>query len=46
MPTESRFSEDSSAVPGDPVVREVVCKTILNRGGLGDYTLNCYRTCS
>ncbi len=27
------------------IVRETVCKTILNRGGLGDYTLNCYTGC-
>ena len=46
IPTESRFPEDFSAIPGDPVVREVVCKTILNRGGLGDYTLNCYTGCT
>jgi DNA repair photolyase len=29
-----------------PVVRETVCKTILNRGGLGDYSLNCYTGCT
>jgi DNA repair photolyase len=28
------------------VVRETVCKTILNRGGLSDYTLNCYTGCT
>ncbi len=28
------------------VVREVVCRTILNRGGLGDYSLNCYTGCT
>lgn len=28
------------------IVRETVCKTILNRGRLGDYTLNCYTGCS
>ncbi|MCE5268936.1 MAG: radical SAM protein [Planctomycetaceae bacterium] len=28
------------------IVRESVCKTILNRGGLSDYTLNCYTGCS
>jgi DNA repair photolyase len=29
-----------------PVVRETVCKTILNRGGIGDYSLNCYTGCT
>jgi DNA repair photolyase len=28
------------------VVRETVCKTILNRSGLGDYSLNCYTGCT
>jgi hypothetical protein len=28
------------------VVRETVCKTILNRGSISDYTLNCYTGCS
>jgi DNA repair photolyase len=27
-------------------VRETVCKTILNRGALSDYTLNCYTGCT
>jgi DNA repair photolyase len=31
---------------GDIVVRETVCKTVLNRGGLGDYSLNCYTGCA
>ena len=29
-----------------PVVREVVCKTLLNRSGLSDYSLNCYTGCT
>lgn len=29
-----------------PMVREVVCKTILNRTSIGDYSLNCYTGCS
>lgn len=37
MTTTSQSPEDFSAIPGEPVVREVVCKTILNRGGRGDY---------
>jgi DNA repair photolyase len=30
----------------NPVVRETVCKTILNRSGLSDYSLNCYTGCT
>ena len=30
----------------DTIVRETVCKTILNRGTIGDYTLNCYTGCT
>lgn len=29
----------------EPVVREVQCKTVLNRCAIGDYSLNCYRGC-
>lgn len=32
--------------PRQPVVRETVCKTILNRSGLSDYSLNCYTGCT
>jgi DNA repair photolyase len=35
-------SEDSAAV----ILRETPCKTILNRGSLSDYTLNCYTGCT
>ena len=28
------------------VVREVACKTVLNRSSLGDYSLNCYTGCT
>jgi DNA repair photolyase len=34
------------AVSAEPVVREIVCKTILNRSGLSDYSLNCYTGCT
>jgi DNA repair photolyase len=27
------------------VVREVACKSLLNRGGIGDYSFNCYTGC-
>lgn len=29
----------------EPAVREVRCKTLLNRCAIGDYSLNCYRGC-
>jgi DNA repair photolyase len=29
----------------EPIVRETVCKTILNRTSLGGYSLNCYTGC-
>lgn len=32
--------------PSDPLVREVPCRTLLNRSTLGDYTLNCYTGCT
>jgi DNA repair photolyase len=28
-----------------PVVREVACKTVLNRSSLGQYSMNCYTGC-
>ncbi|NPV47072.1 MAG: radical SAM protein [Armatimonadetes bacterium] len=31
---------------GAPVVRETPCKSILNRSGIGDYSLNCYTGCT
>ena len=34
-------TEDS----GGPIIRETVCKTILNRTSLCDYSLNCYTGC-
>jgi DNA repair photolyase len=30
----------------EPIVRETVCKTILNRSTIGDYSLNCYTGCT
>lgn len=45
MPTESQSSQNVRQVPGEPIVRETVCKTILNRSGLSDYSLNCYTGC-
>ena len=33
------------AVGGGVVVREVQCKSLLNRGGLDNYSFNCYTGC-
>ena len=46
MPAENRFAENAGRVSGEPIVREVACKTILNRSGLSDYSLNCYTGCA
>jgi len=46
MPKKSQFSENCREVPREPIVREVVCQTILNRSGLSDYSLNCYTGCT
>ncbi len=32
--------------PPEPVVREVTCKSVLNKSPLGDYSLNCYGGCT
>jgi DNA repair photolyase len=45
MPIASQSSDNSRDVPREPIVRETVCKTILNRSGLSDYSLNCYTGC-
>ena len=42
MEVDSRDQHD----PRELVVRETVCKTILNRSGLSDYSLNCYTGCT
>jgi DNA repair photolyase len=46
MPIESQPLENSREVPKQPIIRETVCKTILNRSGLCDYSLNCYTGCT
>jgi DNA repair photolyase len=38
--------KNALTVSAEPVVRETVCKTILNRSGLSDYSLNCYTGCT
>ncbi|MGD0383523.1 MAG: radical SAM protein [Thermoguttaceae bacterium] len=35
-----------SAVPPQIIVRETVCKTILNKSSISDYSLNCYTGCA
>ena len=37
---------ESHGICTHPIVRETVCKTILNRSGLSDYSLNCYTGCT
>jgi DNA repair photolyase len=46
MPTERQKLKGTCNIPVAPIVRETVCRTILNRGGLGDYSLNCYTGCA
>ena len=46
MPAENRSAENVGRVSGEPIVREVACKTILNRSALSDYSLNCYTGCA
>jgi DNA repair photolyase len=45
MPADDPTAENSHGTYTTPIVREVVCKAILNHGELGDYTLNCYTGC-
>ena len=46
MPSQSQPPENAREVSVEPVVRETVCKTILNRSGVSDYSLNCYTGCT
>jgi len=39
-------AEATPASAGGAVVRHVPCKTLLQRSGLGDYSLNCYTGCA
>jgi DNA repair photolyase len=45
MFTDDQPAKNASA-SSPAVVRETVCKTILNRSGLSDYSLNCYTGCT
>ena len=38
--------QNSGEIPRKPIIRETVCKSILNRSGLSDYSLNCYTGCT
>jgi len=44
-PRRGNGGTDAAARPGRPVVREVLCRTVLNRSSIGDYSLNCYTGC-
>ena len=46
MPADDQIIEDSHGISTNPIVRETVCKTILNRSGLSNYSLNCYTGCT
>jgi DNA repair photolyase len=46
MSLQRQPADDRCPVPGEPIVRETVCKSILNRSGLSDYSLNCYTGCT
>jgi DNA repair photolyase len=46
MPIESQPQENFHELPRESIVRETVCKKILNRSGLSDYSLNCYTGCT
>jgi len=46
MSADDQTTENSLGVYANPIVRETVCKSILNRSGLSDYSLNCYSGCT
>jgi hypothetical protein len=46
MPSDILDAKSDLPVLAQPVVRETPCKTILNRSGLEDYSLNCYTGCT
>ena len=46
MPADDQTTENSPGIFTNPIVRETVCKSILNRSGLSDYSLNCYTGCT
>jgi DNA repair photolyase len=46
MFADDQPANNASAASSPVVVRETVCKTILNQSGLSDYSLNCYTGCT
>ena len=36
----------TATAPNTPVIREITCRTVLNRCAIGDYSLNCYVGCA
>lgn len=46
MADQTHIVNSSDEGPGRPVIRETPCKSILNRSGLGGYSLNCYTGCT
>ena len=46
MLPDSQPPKNALTVSTEPVIREIVCKTILNRSELSDYSLNCYTGCT
>jgi len=46
MEQTRQVSTQATGSPRPVAVRETVCKTILNRGGISDYSLNCYTGCT
>jgi DNA repair photolyase len=43
---DSLDSPEPKTTADGVVVREVRCRSLLNRGGIGDYSFNCYTGCS
>jgi len=43
---ERRIREVTAGNPLGIAIREAKCKTILNRSGISDYSLNCYTGCA
>ena len=46
MSQKDDLTGNAVGVEQETIVREVTCKTILNRCPIGDYSLNCYTGCT
>jgi len=51
-PSQRSLFDQAGAAPSGPApvikgvtIREVTCKSLLNRGGISDYSFNCYTGC-